>query len=392
MRDTDVFQKLLGITQPWVVDQFQFSEKDRFVDVYLGHRSNARFSCPECGRHRPLHDHTPWRMWRHVDSGIYATWVHARVPRVGCPEHGIRQVRVPWALPLARYTTAFERKAIDTLQEADVLGASRLLKLGWDMTWNIMARAVERGQAVKKKRVIAHLGVDEKAVAKRHRYFTLVSDIDRGTVEYIAKDRKKASLDAYYQGLTTKQRQGIQAVAMDMWEPFIESTVEHVSDGRSKIVFDRYHIMTHLSKAVDQVRKQEHRRLLAEGDDILKRTKYLWLFAEENLPERYEEWFEELKRAHLQTGRAWAIKEALRDLWSYQRKGWALRHWKFWYYWATHSRLKPVVDAARTVERHLDNVLTYLDHRITNATSEGLNSKIQTIKKTLADIATRTTS
>lgn len=391
MRDTDVIQKLLGITRPWFVNQFTLDEKNRFHDVYLGHRSNARFSCPECELHRPLHDHTPWRMWRHLDCGMYSTWVYARVPRVNCPEHGIRQIRVPWALPLGRSTTAFERKAIDTLREADVLGASRLLKLSWHETWNIMARAVERGQAAKKKRVVARLGVDEKAVAKRHRYFTLVSDIDRGTVEYIAKDRKKTSLDAYYQGLTAKQRTGIQAVAMDMWEPFIESTVEHVPDGRSKIVFDRYHIMTHLSKAVDQVRKQEHRRLLAAGDDILKRTKYLWLFAEENLPERYEEWFEELKRAHLQTGRAWAIKEALRNLWDYQRKGWALRHWKFWYYWATHSRLQPVVTAARTVERHLENVLTYFDHRITNATAEGLNSKIQTIKKTPADIATRTT-
>lgn len=391
MRDTDIIQTLLGVTRPWFVKRFELSEKDRFLDVYLGHRSNAVFSCPECGRRGPLHDHAPWRMWRHLDSGFYVTWLHARVPRVDCPEHGIRQVRVPWALPLARCTTAFERKAIDTLLEADVDGASRLLKLSWYETWNIMVRAVERGQAAKKKRVVARLGVDEKAVAKRHRYFTLVSDIDRGTVEYIAKDRKKTSLDAYYLGLTSKQRKGIQAVAMDMWEPFIESTVQHIPDGRSKIVFDRYHIMTHLSKAVDQVRKQEHRRLLAEGDDILKRTKYLWLFAEENLPERYQEWFEELKQAHLQTGRAWAIKEALRDLWNYQRKGWALRHWKFWYYWATHSRLKPVVDAARMVERHLDNVLTYFDHRITNATAEGLNSKIQTIKKTPAAIATRTT-
>src|SRR5271157_3378464 len=85
---------------------------------------------------------------------------------------------------------------------------------------------------------------------------------------------------------------------------------------------------------------------------------------------------------HLKTGRAWAIKESLRDLWAYQRKGWALRHWKRWYFWATHSRLKPVVKVARMIQGHFDNVMTYFDHRITNATSEGLNSKIQTIKKT----------
>ena len=94
------------------------------------------------------------------------------------------------------------------------------------------------------------------------------------------------------------------------------------------------------------------------------------------------EQFAALRQLHLKTGRAWAIKESLRDLWGYQRKGWALRHWKRWYFWATHSRLKPVVKVARTIRGHLDNVLTYFDHRITNATSEGLNSKIQTVKKT----------
>ncbi len=231
-------------------------------------------------------------------------------------------------------------------------------------------------------RLIRHLGVDEKAVAKGHQYVTLVSDLDRGTVEFIADDRKKSSLDAYYQDLTVRQLAGIQAVAMDMWEPFITSTWKHVCHAAAKIVFDRFHIMKHTTKAVDEVRKAEHRRLRAEGDDTLKRTKYLWLFSEENLPERHEERFARLKAMHLQTGRAWAIKESLRHLWSYRRKGWAKRFWKEWYFWATHSRLKPVVKVARMLQSHLSGVLSYCDHRITNAASEGLNSKIEAVKKT----------
>jgi transposase len=205
---------------------------------------------------------------------------------------------------------------------------------------------------------------------------------NRSTVEYIGDDRKQTSLDAYYQSLSQKQLAGIEAVAMDMWDPFIASTVAHVPNGQSKIVFDRFHVMKHMTDAVDQVRKEEHRLLQAGGDETLKGTKYLWLFSEENLPERSRERFAALRARHLKTGRAWAIKESLRDLWDYRRKGWALRHWKHWYFWATHSRLKPVVKVARMIQGHLDNVLTYFDHRITNATSEGLNSKIQTIKKT----------
>jgi len=388
VRETSFFNRLLNLEQPWKVQHIVLAAKPKQLDIFLEHRLRVPFACPECDMPLPIYDHAPTRCWRHLDHGEHMTWLHARLPRVYCLEHGLRRVAIPWALPEARFTTAFERHAIDVLLEADVLGAARLLRVSWDEAWHLMERAVERGQKAKKRRVITHLGVDEKAVAKRHRYVTLVCDLRRGTVEYVAKDRKKTSLDAYYQSLTKKQLNGIQAVAMDMWDPFVASTKEHLSDGANKIVFDRYHIMTHMLKAVDQVRKSEHRQLQADDDDTLKGTKYLWLFSQENLPQKWEERFELLRAMHLQTGRAWAIKEALRELWSYEKKGWALRYWKWWYYWATHSRLPSVVKAARTIQTHLANVLTYFDHRITNATSEGINSKIQTLKKTLSVFAT----
>jgi transposase len=317
-----------------------------------------------------------------LDHGSWLTRLQARLPRVACLLHGVRQVAAPWALPGGRCTLAFEKQAIDTLLETDVLGAARLLRISWHEAWGFMDRAVERGMQAKKRRIIPLLGVDEKAVAKRHQYVTLVSDLERGTVDFIADHRKTASLDAYYHDLTVRQKAGIRAVAMDMWEPFIASTKAYIPRAHDKIVFDRFHIMKHMTEAVDAVRKAEHRRLLAEGDETLKRTKYLWLFSEENLPERYADWFARLKRLNLKTGRAWAIKESLRDLWSYRRKGWAMRFWNEWFFWATHSRLKPVIQVARMIQAHLDNVLTYCDHGITNAVSEGLNSKIQTIKKT----------
>jgi transposase len=382
MRDIDVFSKLLNLRTPWKVDRVSLAPQEHHLDVWLAHRRNASFTCPECGLHRPLYDHVPSRSWRHLDHGDCLTWLHARVPRVTCPEHGIRQVHVPWATPGSRFTIPFERHAIDVLRETDVDGGARLLRLTWNEAWNIVERAVARGQKAKGRRIVAHLGVDEKAVAKRHRYVTLVNDLDRGIVEYIGDDREKTSLDAYYQSLSAEQLAGIEAVAMDMWEPYIESTAAHVPDGRSKIVFDRYHVMLHMNNAVDQVRRSEHRQRQAEGDDTLKGTKYLWLFAEENVPQSHAARFAALRAMDLKTGRAWAIKEALRDLWDYRHAGWALRYWKRWYFWATHSHLRPVVRAARTIHGHLDNVLTYFDHGITNALSEGLNSKIQTIKKT----------
>jgi transposase len=136
----------------------------------------------------------------------------------------------------------------------------------------------------------------------------------------------------------------------------------------------------YVTEAVDQVRRQEHKALQAENDLRLKGTKHLWLWNEENVPEWRRAEFEALRDAKLKTSRAWAIKETLRDFWTYIYPKCAEKYFTAWYFWATHSRLTPIIEAARTLKRHLPNLLTYFKHWITNATSEGINSKIQTLK------------
>jgi transposase len=381
MRDTDLYRHLLGLEAPWFVANVELNVKEQRVDVFVEHTEGTQWPCPECSASSPVYDHVPERAWRHLDSCQFMTYLRARPPRVKCPEHGVKQARLPWADPKARFTAMFERFAIDVLREADVLGATRILRISWDEAWHILERAVERGQAAKGPRVVRQLGIDEKAVAKGHKYLTLVNDLEAGTVEYIGEDRKTDSLNAFFVQLTPEQLQGIEAVAMDMWEPYLHAIHAHVPDAAGKVVFDRFHIMQHMGKAVDTVRKQEHRALQSQGDNSLAKSKYLWLYSEENLPAKDQHRFDELRRADLKTGRAWSIKESLRRLWTQPDREEGESHWKRWYFWATHSRLAPVIVAARTVHRHLANVLTYYEHRITNAVSEGLNSKIQTIKK-----------
>ena len=152
------------------------------------------------------------------------------------------------------------------------------------------------------------------------------------------------------------------------------------ADADEKIVFDRYHLMKYLTTAVDTVRKQENRALAAGGDKRLAGSKYVWLYSAENLPARHVDRFARLRAGDLKTARAWAIKESLRHFWAYQRRGWAAKHFKRWYFWATHSRLQPVIDAARTLKRHEAGLLSYFAHRISNAGAEGLNSRIQAIR------------
>src|SRR6266568_1279534 len=265
MRDIELYRHLLGLQPPWTVTRVELALSEQRIDVWVGHAEGVRFPCPTCGGQFPLYDHSEARVWRHLDSCQFLTYVHARIPRVWCPDHGVHQVEVPWALPYSRCTTLFECMAIGVLQETDILGAARILRISWDEAWKLMERAVERGLRRKPTKAVPHLGVDEKSIAKGQTYLTLVNDLDRGTVEYIGDGRHKSSLDKYYHSLSPKQREGIQAVAMDMWEPYLLSTRQYVPEADSKIVFDRYHVMSHMGDAVDTVRKQEQRALRAAG-------------------------------------------------------------------------------------------------------------------------------
>ena len=352
------------------------------VDIHLTHEAGVTWPCPQCDRALPCHDHVAERTWRHLDTCQFQTLLRARLPRVNCPEHGVVQVAASWAEPRSRFTLLFERWIIVVMEQCStVSGACALLGIGWDQAFGVMERAVARGRARKAAEPIAHVGVDEKAFRKGHSYMTVVCDLDAGTVEHVADDRTAQSLGEYFRGLGDEQRAGIEAVAMDMWPAYIKATHQHVPLAAEKIVFDRFHIVKLLNEAVDQVRRRENKTLRGEGDDTLVGTKHLWLYGRENVPDKRAEQFDQIKDSNLKTARAWAIKETLRDLWDYRSSAWARKFFDQWFGWARRSKLEPIRKVALTLKRHLDNILTYCRHRITNGVAEGLNSKIMSIKR-----------
>jgi transposase len=381
VKDTELYRHLLWVEKPWTVARVDLAVKERRVDVFVEHKPGEEFTCPECGKKLGVYDHAEERTWRHLDSCQFATMLRARVPRVECPDHGVRQASVPWAEPRSRFTLLFERFAISVLLETDVAGAAKILGISWDEAHHLMQRAVARGRARKAHGLARRIGIDEKAIAKRHRYLTIVSDIDRGTVEFLGEGRTKESLFSYLAPYTLLDVAGIEAIAMDMWSPYFETATRWIPFAADKIVFDRYHVVQHMNQAVDQVRRAESKTLAAEEDSSLKGTRHLWLYGRENVPESRAEQFAALRLMNLKTGRAWAIKEMLRDLWDCSSREDAEAFHARWHGWAARSRLTPVRKVAAMVKSHLHNILTYYTHRITNAVSEGLNSAIQTIKK-----------
>jgi transposase len=381
LEDTEFYGQLLGLPDLWRVRKVGLDIAANRVDVWVEEAAGTRWNCPECGKGAPLYDHAEERVWRHLNTCQCQTFVHARLPRTKCAEHGVRQVLAPWAGPGSQFTIACESWLIDTLQECDITGVSRLTGASWDESWGVMAKAVARGQARKTHRIPEYLSIDEKAFAKRHRYETLICDLKRGTVEHIVEDRQQESLERYYRQFTEEERASVKAVAMDMWDPYIAATRAYIPQAEEKIVFDHFHVTRQVTEALDKVRRQEHKALMVQGDEQLKRTRHLWLANRENVPEWRKEEFAVIRKANLKTGRAWSIKESLRKFWHYRYPKSALGYFRRWYYWATHSRLAPIVKAAKTLEKYLPNIMTYFKHRISNATAEGLNSKIQMVKE-----------
>lgn len=382
MQDRDLYAQILGIREPWRVERVELKLEEGEVHVHLEHGWATEWPCPECGQPCSLYDHQPERQWRHLDTCQYRTILHAAPPRSNCSEHGPRAVKLPWSEPGSRFTALFERLAIDWLGAASQKAVGERLGLSWDEVHGIQKRAVERGLARRKAERLTHVGVDEKSFRRGHRYFTLVNDLVTGRVLHVAEGRTQASLDGFWETLTPEQREGIQAVAMDMWDPYVQSTRQHLKDGDAKIVFDKFHIAKHLSEAVDVVRRRENRQLRTAGDDRLVGTRYDWLRHPARMDPADRQEFRKLRESSLKTARAWALKESMMAFFHYVYERPARKHFRWWHNWAVRSRLGPMIEKARMLKRRFDNIITYLRHRVTNATSESINSKIQWVKYT----------
>jgi len=373
------YAQLLGLDDSWRVGEVDLSIEDNRVTIHLQPVSGQPRFCAECKTVRPLKDHAPVRKWRHLDTMQFQTVLVARTPRTKCPECGVKTCTVPWASPHGRFTLMFEAFAIKVLQIASSVDSARsLLHLSWDAVHRILEQAVERGLKVRDLDGVTRLCIDEKSFRRRQSYVTVLTDHDNNRVLEVVENRTKLATDGLWSIFDDGQKENIEAVAMDMWLAFENSVLSNLAN--AEIVHDRFHIMKHLNDAVDQVRRSEHKELKTEGDETLTGSKYLWLSNPENITdERWDE-FKALKEMHLKTARAWAIREQFNFFWDYEYAGWARKFFKQWYGWASRCQLEPVRKKAKMIKNHLENILTYFEHRISNGPAEGFNSRIQSVK------------
>ncbi|MEO0630118.1 MAG: ISL3 family transposase, partial [Planctomycetota bacterium] len=380
MESRDIYSQVLGLQEPWSVSSVELDAREEEVRVRIEVDQGVCLPCPECKAECGGQDRRE-RKWRHLDTCEYRTVIIADVPRVRCPEHGVRQVTVPWGDPGSRFTAAFEAYAIGWLLEAPVAAVSRRLRVSWDQVDGIMQRAVQRGLARRDELAPRRIAVDETSFRKRHDYVTVVTDIDTGAVRYVADNRRTESLMDFFDQFDPSELVEIEAVSMDMWKPYIAATAHFLPRADEKICFDRFHVAKHLGDAVDRTRRGEHKALMAEGDRTLVGTKYTWLRNVGHLEASTRRGFEAIRRVAIKTARAWSIREAAKGLWSYKSRTWAKKAWDRWLAWARRCRLPHVVRVAKMVSEHFYGILNAVVLGVTNAVAESVNSKIQRVKR-----------
>ncbi len=272
MRDTELYQTLLGLTPPWEVTVVNITQPpaDRplgEIDVTVRWRGDVPLQCPVCGQAAPRYDARP-RRWRHLNTLQWKTFITADVPRVDCPRCGVKQVRVAWAEDASRFTELFEVFAIQVLKAVrSKVQAQSLTALSWDQVDRIMERAVARGLQRRSLGGLAYVGLDEKSFGKGHDYVSVLHDVTGRRVLDVVPERTREAADALWATIPAAQAQGVAAVAMDMWEPYLEAT--RSAAPRALIVHDKFHCAKELNQAVDLVRRREHRDLRAQGRETL---------------------------------------------------------------------------------------------------------------------------
>lgn len=374
-----MYAAILGLTKPWEVKSVEVKLNPGEVHIQVGLPDKTIWVCPQCLREAPIHDHQE-RSWRHLDTCQYKTLVHARVPRFDCSQHGVTQLKVPWAEPGSHFTALFECLAIDWLMQASVKAVAKQLRLSWDEVDGIQQRAVRRGLDCRNLDPPRYAGVDETSFQKGHEYVTVVSSIeDKTKVLYVADGHGEDAMDGFWKLFPAEALLKIEAVAMDMWEPFIKSVRENLP--LADIVHDKFHVAQHLGEGVDKVRRQESRELSDAGNPVLKGSKYRWLENPTYRSKGETQEFNLLRAQVNRTSRAWALKEIAMGLWDMTYVGAADRNFKVWYRLARRSRLEPMKKVAAMIKKHWNNIRTYFTHRITNAGSESINSKIQAVKR-----------
>jgi transposase len=372
-----LFAKALRLESPWQISRVEFYEEQGIIKVHLDFPRGSVFPCPVCGKEVKAYD-TAEKEWRHLNFFQYACYLKVRLPRTLCPVDGIRQITVPWAREGADFTLLFESFAMTLAREMPVNKVSRIIRVDDNKLWRMMLYYTEAARREEDYSGVTRIGVDETSKAKGHDYVSLFVDLSKRRTIFVAEGKGAETMAAFARDFEDHHGdpRGVTDVSMDMSPAFIKGV--EASLPQARITFDKYHILKVINTAVDDVRRTE-----AREQDTLRGQRYIFLKNRENLTEsqlKALQSIESMPRLNLKTIRAYHIRENFQAIYQEKtREGFGEALGK-WYFWATHSRIEAIKEAAKTIKRHWAGVLCWYDSRVNNGILEGLNSLVQAAK------------
>ena len=376
MQENILFQKALGLQPPWEVHSIEFDAERKRLDICLDFPRGSSFTCPDCSQSGVKAYDTVQKTWRHLNFFQHETYITARIPRVQCDQCGIHLVEVPWARPGSGFTLLFEAMIMKLVEAMPVKRVASFVNEHDTKLWRILQHYVDEARCEADYSTVQQVGVDETSSKRGHNYVSLFVDLAVPRVLFATKDRDATTVDRFRDDLQEHggEAKAIDEFCCDMSPAFIRGITDLFPD--TSITFDKFHVMKILNTAVDQVRREEQK-----DRPELKRTRYIWLKNKENLNTLQTDSLNQLLLSdlNLKTARAYQIRLNFQELYK-QPVEKAEPFLKKWYYWATHSRLEPIKEAAYTIKRHWDGVLRWFISRVNNGILEGINSLIQAAK------------
>lgn len=373
--EAELFAAALGLQSPWYISGLEFSASKKRLDINIDFESGGLFSCPVCGCSSKAYD-SKSSSWRHLDFFQHEAHLTARVPRVACPKGcGTKRVEVPWARPGSGFTSLFEALLLTLCKEIPVAKVGELIGEHDTRIWRVLHHYIDQARSEVDFSNVSRVGMDETSSKRGHHYITLFCDMDERNLLFATEGKDKATVEAFREDFEAHNGCGkkVAQVSCDMSPAFISGVTQELPE--AEITFDKFHVIKLLNEGVDDVRREE-----VKENEILKNTRYLWLKNSANLTENQSTLFEDLSKLNLKTSRAYQIKTNFQEFYTLPNREAGEAYLNRWYYWATHSRLEPMIKAAKTIKRHWDGVLSWFDSHLTNALLEGLNSLIQAAK------------
>jgi len=376
MKDTDLFQMALGLSAPWRVESAEFDPVRKRLDIRIDFNKGGTFDCPACGVAGCKAHDTVDKTWRHLNFFQHEAYITARVPRAGCNDCGPHLVDVPWARLNSGFTLLFEAMIMTLAKSMPVKTIAAYVNEHDTRLWRVLHHYVDKAREKADHSEVKNVGVDETSCRRGQDYISLFVDLDSSRVIFATEGRDASTIDLFKQDLTEHgaDPDGIEEVCCDMSPAFISGIEKQLPEAH--LTFDKFHVLKILNDAVDEVRRQE-----ATCRPELKGTRYIWLKNEKNLKASQWERLNQLKvkELNLKTSRAYHIRLNFQEFYR-QPAETAEAFLKKWYFWATHSRLEPVKNAAFTIKRHWNGILRWFTSKISNGVLEGINSLVQAAK------------